>query len=150
LGRVRRLKNPEGTWVRIENYVYEGYDIPVYYDPLIAKLITWGVDREDAVARMSRALSEYIIEGIETTIPFHIWVMRDPNFASGDFDTSYIDRHYLGKAVRARRRIPAEVAIIAASISALESGTAAVQRPKREGSRWKDAGRREGVNRFRG
>ena len=150
LGKIRRLKNPEGPWVRIENYVYEGYDIPVYYDPLIAKLVTWGVNREDAIARMSRALSEYIIEGIETTIPFHIWVMRDPNFRSGDFDTSYIDRHYLGKAVRSRRRVPPEVAIIAASISALESGTAAMEQPRRESSRWKDTGRREAVNRFRG
>jgi acetyl-CoA carboxylase biotin carboxylase subunit len=148
LGRIRRLRIPEGPWVRIENYVYEGYDVPVYYDPLIAKLITWGVDRESAISRMSRALREYIIEGIKTTIPFHLWVMRDPNFASGNFDTSYIDRHYLGKEVRARREIPPEVAIIAASISAMESRTGTRTQPRSRGSRWKDTSRREGVNRF--
>jgi acetyl-CoA carboxylase biotin carboxylase subunit len=145
LGRITRLKNPEGPWVRVENYVYRGYDVPVYYDPLIAKLITWGIDRESAIARMSRALSEYIIEGIETTIPFHMWVMRDPQFASGTFDTSYIDKHYIGNATRAHRQVPPEVAIIAASIGALESRMPG-KRPARENvSRWKEIARREGI-----
>jgi acetyl-CoA carboxylase biotin carboxylase subunit len=143
LGRITRLKNPEGPWVRIENYVYRGYDVPVYYDPLIAKVIAWGRDRDAAIARMSRALGEYIIEGIETTIPFHIWVMRDPHFISGNFDTSYIDTHYVGTATRARRAIPARVAIIAASISALEAGATNDHRPPGRSDRWKDVARRE-------
>lgn len=145
LGRIRRLKNPEGPWVRVENYVYSGYDVPVYYDPLIAKVITWGADRGAAIARMSRALGEYIIEGIETTIPFHMWVMRDEKFISGDFDTSYIDKHYHGNATRAHRRVPPEIAIIAASINALESGGRVAAGRERRGSRWKDIARREGT-----
>jgi acetyl-CoA carboxylase biotin carboxylase subunit len=148
LGKITRLKNPEGPWVRTENYVYRGYDVPVYYDPLIAKVITWGTDRAAAIARMSRALGEYIIEGIETTIPFHIWVMRDPQFASGDFDTSYIDKHYLGNAIRQRRKVPPEVAVIAASISALESHAPADSRLKKQASRWKDTARREATRRL--
>ncbi len=142
LGKIRRLNNPEGPWVRVENYVYSGYEVPVYYDPLIAKVITWGIDRKAAIARMSRALSEYIIEGIETTIPFHMWVMRDPHFIAGDFDTSYIDSHYVGDARRERRKIPAEVAIIAAAISAVESEVPRLQARKSR-SRWRDTSRRE-------
>jgi acetyl-CoA carboxylase biotin carboxylase subunit len=145
LGKVTRLKNPEGPWVRVENYVYRGYEVPVYYDPLIAKVITWGTDREAAIARMSRALGEYIIEGIETTIPFHMWVMRDPHFASGEFDTSYIDKHYLGNATRAHRRVPPHVAVIAASISALEKRAPEVRPSGSQGSRWKTVSRKEGT-----
>jgi len=147
LGKIRRLKNPEGPWVRVENYVYRGYDVPVYYDPLIAKVITWGEDRHAAISRMSRALSEYIIEGIETTIPFHMWVMRDEKFISGDFDTSYIDEHYRGAATRAHRKVPVEIAIIAASINALESGGRVMEKTAQRRSRWKDTARREGTSR---
>jgi len=145
LGKIRRLKNPEGPWVRVENYVYRGYEVPVYYDPLIAKVITWGEDRDAAIARMRRALGEYIIEGIETTIPFHMWVMRDEKFISGDFDTSYIDEHYSGSATRAHRQVPLEIAIIAASINAMETGGRAAGGTERQGSRWKDIARREGT-----
>ncbi len=145
LGRITRLKNPEGPWVRVENYVYRGYDVPVYYDPLIAKVITWGADRDAAIARMSRALGEYIIEGIETTIPFHMWVMRDPHFGSGDFDTSYIDRHYMGGATRAHRRVPPHVAVIAASISALENRTPRARPQGEQASRWRSVSRKEGI-----
>jgi acetyl-CoA carboxylase biotin carboxylase subunit len=145
LGRIKRLKNPEGPWVRVENYVYRGYEVPVYYDPLIAKVITWGEDRSAAIARMSRALGEYIIEGIETTIPFHMWVMREGKFVSGDFDTSYIDRHYRGNAKTAHRQVPLEIAIIAASIDALETRGKSLAPEARRGSRWKDIARREGT-----
>jgi acetyl-CoA carboxylase biotin carboxylase subunit len=145
LGRITRLKNPEGPWVRVENYVYRGYEVPVYYDPLIAKVITWGADREAAIARMSRALSEYILEGIETTIPFHAWVMRDEKFQSGDFDTSYIDKHYVGSSTRKHREVPREIAIIAAAISALETRAPGETQTAERGSRWKDTARREGV-----
>ena len=148
LGRIRRLKNPEGPWVRVENYVYRGYDVPVYYDPLIAKVITWGEDRKAAIARMSRALGEYIIEGIETTIPFHMWVMRDDKFISGDFDTSYIDKHYRGNAIRAHRRVPAEIAVIAAAINAMESGRGGEETTRGQVSRWRDTARREGTGRL--
>lgn len=145
LGRITRLKNPEGPWVRVENYVYRGYEVPVYYDPLIAKVITWGEDRSAAIARMSRALGEYIIEGIETTIPFHVWVMRDEQFISGDFDTSYIDNHYIGNATRAHRAVPADIAVIAASINALEARTPSTDGRSPRGSRWKNTARREGI-----
>jgi acetyl-CoA carboxylase biotin carboxylase subunit len=146
LGKITRLKNPEGPWVRVENYVYQGYEVPVYYDPLIAKVITWGADRNAAIARMSRALSEYILEGIETTIPFHAWVMRDEKFQSGDFDTSYIDNHYVGSSTRKHREVPSEIAVIAAAISALETRAPRGPQSAERRNRWKDTARREGVS----
>jgi acetyl-CoA carboxylase biotin carboxylase subunit len=147
LGKIRRLRNPEGPWVRVENYIYEGYSVPMYYDPLIAKVITWGETRDDALARMLRALEEYVIEGIETTIPFHVWVMRDSNFRRGTYDTSYIDEHYTAKAGDARRRVPVEVALIAAAIDQMHGSAAPGHRQAAETSGWKSAARQESVSR---
>jgi acetyl-CoA carboxylase biotin carboxylase subunit len=146
LGRISRLRNPSGPWVRMENYVYEGYDVPVYYDPLIAKLITWGQTRTEALERMNRALEEYVIEGIETTIPFHIWVIRDEAFRKGDFSTSYIDEHYTGKAADQHRKIPTDIALIAAAISRVESTGSPSTRSGQSTSRWRDVSRRDGVS----
>jgi acetyl-CoA carboxylase biotin carboxylase subunit len=147
LGTIRRLRNPEGPWVRIENYIYEGYHVPMHYDPLVAKVITWGETRPDALARMLRALEEYVVEGIETTIPFHVWVMRDDNFRRGRYDTSYIDEHYTSKAGDAHRKVPVEVALIAAAVDRMHCG--ATPRPQTAGraNRWKEAARSESVSR---
>lgn len=149
LGRIRRLRNPEGPWVRIENYIYEGYNVPVYYDPLVAKVVVWGTTREEALTRMLRALEEYVIEGIETTIPFHVWVMRDSNFRRGTYDTSYIDEHYTAKAGDARRKVPVEVAVIAAAIDRLHSRALAQSGAVGEPSRWRAVARGEAVARTR-
>jgi acetyl-CoA carboxylase biotin carboxylase subunit len=146
LGKISRLRNPAGPWVRMDSCVYEGYNVPVYYDPLIAKLITWGQTRSEALERMNRALEEYVIEGIETTIPFHIWVIRDDNFRKGDFSTSYIDEHYTGRPTDQHRKIPADVALIAAAISRAESTGTARVKPRQSTGRWRDVSRREGVS----
>ena len=89
-GRIDTLREPAGPGVRIESGVYSGYEVPVYYDPLIAKLVTWGRDREEATSRMRRALSEYWITGIHTTVPFHRRAIDDPRFIEGRTDTSFI------------------------------------------------------------
>jgi acetyl-CoA carboxylase biotin carboxylase subunit len=148
LGKIRRLRNPEGPWVRIENYIYEGYNVPVYYDPLIAKVVTWGETRDEALARMLRALEEYVIEGIETTIPFHIWVMRDDNFRRGTFNTAYIDEHYSARAGLERRKVPIEVALIAAAIDHLHSKRVPKHKVTAGKSRWKETARQEGISRL--
>ena len=147
LGRIRRLRNPEGPWVRVESYIYEGYQVPMYYDPLVAKVITWGETREDSLARMVRALEEYVIEGIETTIPFHVWVMRDDNFRRGRYDTAYIDEHYTSKAGDDHRKVPIEVALIAAAVDRMNKGGAPGTRETGRVNRWKYAARREGASR---
>ena len=93
-GVIEVYHAPGGPGVRIDSHAYREYRIPPHYDSMIAKLIVRGRDREEAIRRMSRALDEYIIEGVKTTIPFHKWVMENPVFRRGDFGTHFIDEHY--------------------------------------------------------
>jgi acetyl-CoA carboxylase biotin carboxylase subunit len=78
--------------VRDDGGVTAGYTVPVYYDSMIAKLIAWGGSRDQAIARMSRALREYQVLGIRTTIPFFLWLMEQPDYREGRYDTTYLDR----------------------------------------------------------
>lgn len=89
-GVISNLNIPGGPGVRVDTAIYSGYEVTPYYDSLIAKLITWGEEREEAINKMSGALEEFIIEGIKTTIPLHLKIMNDPNFRQGDFHTHYI------------------------------------------------------------
>ncbi len=92
-GQIEYLHFPGGFGVRIDSHVYTDYVVPPNYDSLIAKMIIWGTDRKHSIARARRALEEFKIEGIKTTIPFHIKVLNNEKFISGDFDTSFIDKH---------------------------------------------------------
>ncbi len=90
-GKIQSLHFPGGYGVRIDSHIYQSYSIPPYYDSLIAKLIVWGKDRSHAIARGKRALEEFAVEGIKTTVPFHQKVLEDERFISGNFDTSFIE-----------------------------------------------------------
>ena len=90
-GRAEMYYAPGGKGVRLDSHVYAGYTVPPHYDSMVAKLITVGKARREAIARMSRALSEYMITGIKTTIPFELAVMRDPNFRRGVYATNFIE-----------------------------------------------------------
>ncbi|WP_017732874.1 acetyl-CoA carboxylase biotin carboxylase subunit [Nafulsella turpanensis] len=90
-GMITNLHLPGGHGVRVDSHVYAGYTIPPNYDSMIAKLIVSGQSREECVTRMKRALQEFVIEGIKTTIPFHIRLMDDPTFKSGHFTTKFLD-----------------------------------------------------------
>ncbi len=92
-GRIERLHLPGGPGIRIDSHIYQGYAIPPHYDSMIAKFISYGTSREEAMSRMYRALQEAIIEGIHTTIPFHIRMLENPDFIAGNFDTRYLDTH---------------------------------------------------------
>ena len=92
-GTIESLNFPGGPGVRVDSHIYQGYRIPPYYDSMVAKLITFAPTRNDAIAKMRRALDEFIIEGIQTTIPFHRKMMDNKDFISGDFDTKYLDTH---------------------------------------------------------
>ncbi len=91
-GTITGYHEPGGLGVRVDSWVHDRAKVLPYYDSLLAKLVVWGADRDEAIARMSWALDEYIVEGIRTTVPFHRKVMRDPVFRSGDLDTGFIDR----------------------------------------------------------
>jgi acetyl-CoA carboxylase biotin carboxylase subunit len=97
-GQVRGLRLPGGPGIRIDSHVFEGYRIPPYYDSLIAKVIAWGQDRDEAIARMRRALSEMRIEGVHTTIPFHIRLLDDARFRTGDVHTRFVEDELMGIA----------------------------------------------------
>jgi acetyl-CoA carboxylase biotin carboxylase subunit len=90
-GKITNLHFPGGHGIRIDSHVYSGYSIPPNYDSMIAKLIVSGQSREEVITRMKRALQEFVIEGIKTTIPFHIKLMDDPGFKSGNFTTKYLE-----------------------------------------------------------
>lgn len=90
-GKVQSLHFPGGFGVRVDSHIYQSYVIPPHYDSLVAKLIVWGKNREHALARAKRALEEFIIEGISTTIPFHLKVLEDERFINGNFDTAFLD-----------------------------------------------------------
>jgi acetyl-CoA carboxylase biotin carboxylase subunit len=90
-GRITVLHQPGGHGVRIDSHTYAGYSIPPYYDSMIAKIITVARSREEAINTMSRALSEYVIEGVKTTIPFHQQLMRNEQFRKGDFNTKFLE-----------------------------------------------------------
>lgn len=90
-GKITVLHEPGGHGVRVDSHIYAGYVIPPYYDSLVAKLITMAQTREEAIDTMDRALSEFVIEGIKTTIPFHQQVMRDERFRRGDFTTKFLE-----------------------------------------------------------
>jgi len=149
-GRIIGLREPGGGGVRIETGIYEGYEVPVYYDPLIAKLITWGRDRLEAAQRMRRALMEYTVHGIKTTIPFHQRVMADPEFLRGDIDTTYIDRRFAGRP-HAWDESQRDVALVAAAIHAYLRDQARAGAPSRGGraaeSPWKLAARQAALRR---
>ncbi|MED1917093.1 acetyl-CoA carboxylase biotin carboxylase subunit [Brevibacillus sp. DP1.3A] len=94
-GRITEYLAPGGFGVRVDSAAYAGYSIPPYYDSMIAKLIVWGKDRNEAIDRMKRALSEFVVEGITTTIPFHLKVLEHEVFVSGNFDTKFLETYDL-------------------------------------------------------
>ena len=91
-GTIDLYYAPGGRGVRVDSHVYSTYTVPPHYDSMIAKLICVGSSRESAIRRMRRALSEYLISGIKTTIPFHVQIMQNPDFILGDFDTSFVEK----------------------------------------------------------
>jgi acetyl-CoA carboxylase, biotin carboxylase subunit len=149
-GKIDHLELPGGPGVRLDTNLYEGQEISLYYDPILGKLITFGSSRESAIRRARQALREFQITGIKTTIPFLMRVLEHPRFLSGEFDTSFVDRHMAdlrdeGEGVH---RVAAAVAAVlytndraAARRPVAKEGTGTGMNP------WKLAGRRElGIN----
>jgi acetyl-CoA carboxylase, biotin carboxylase subunit len=145
-GRIAMLRTPSGPGVRDDSGVYEGWTVPFEYDPLISKLATWGATRQEAIARMRRALREYRIEGIKSNISFFLEILGAPDFESGDFDTGFIDQW-----LQNRSRQPAppdadrDLAAIAAALFHSGRTTAAPQASRSPQSAWKQDGRRRGL-----
>jgi acetyl-CoA carboxylase, biotin carboxylase subunit len=116
-GRVAAWRPPAGPWIRVDAGVYEGFTVPLHYDPLMAKLIVWGSDRAAAVRRMGAALDEFAVAGVRTTIPFHQAVMRHPDFQAGRLSTAFIARAF-PQGLAPAAPIPPEIAAAAAALHA--------------------------------
>ena len=146
-GRIHRMIEPGGLGIRNDTGVYEGFEVSIHYDPMISKLVAWGATREEAISRMERALSEYVIHGPTTNIEFHRWILRHPRFRAGDFDTRFIQQEF--KAMPAAAEGLERIALAAAAIAAFESegarATTNGARPAAAASPWRVAARREGL-----
>ena len=141
-GKIVQLREPSGPGIRLDSGVYAGWTVPLEYDPLLAKLVAWGSDREAAVRRMLRALHEYTITGIETNLAFFREILVDPQFREGRLHTNFV-ADYLAR--RKPRPHPAELEIAAALAAAAYAGSAQreTKNQKRETNRWLSEGRSE-------
>ena len=145
-GVVSYLVEPTGPGVRVESSLYRGYEVGLYYDPMVAKLIVHADTRAEAILRMRRALGEYRIGGIKTSIPFHQEVMDSTEFIWGTFDTGFVERRHFEQPPNAKHE---RVAAVAAALIAHEEGRQAVHIGDQNGQAaqngWKQAGRLRGV-----
>lgn len=101
---------PEGEGIRVDNGIEQGTDVPIYYDPMLSKLITYGKNREEAIALMIKAIDNYHVEGVATTLAFGKFVMQHEAFRSGDFDTGFVKNYYDAEKLKAQHKIEAEIA----------------------------------------
>ncbi len=149
-GRIVLSLLPTGPGVRVDTGVYAGFEISPYYDSLISKLICWGETRGEAILRMRRALEEYRILGVKTTIPFHQNLMDSHRFMAGNFDTRFVEERFNMEAMEEGKTTHPDIAAIMATIVAHRQGQHAaqvVQRGERDTSNWKWVGRYERMHR---
>ena len=153
-GRIQQLRVPAGPGIRDDSGATAGLDVPIFYDPMISKLVAWAEDRPLAIARMQRALGEYLVTGIKTTVPFFSWLLAQPEFRDGRFHTTYLD-----EVLKARNGRPFvettpdldEIAAIAAALEAVMSPSALAAEPLGVGPsaasarRWRAQARAEGL-----
>jgi acetyl-CoA carboxylase biotin carboxylase subunit len=153
-GRITLLQEPSGPGIRIDSGMYEGWRVPIDYDPLLAKLIGYGADREQAIARLMRALNECFVGGIKTNIPLFRRILRDAEFRSAKLDTGFLDRMLKRSKDKPVDSRAAEVAAIAAGVFAALGSTAqglentaasGLRATEKEHSNWKSASRREAL-----
>jgi len=153
-GRIEELRVPSGPGIRDDSGATAGLDVPIFYDPMISKLVAWADDRPRAIARMRRALGEYLVTGIKTTVPFFIWLLAQPEFASGAFHTTYLDEILHSRNgrpfVEPSARVEELAAIAAALDQALSSpnGSASAPQPGHANGangRWRTQARIEGL-----
>ncbi|MDI1316992.1 acetyl-CoA carboxylase biotin carboxylase subunit [Flavobacterium sp.] len=114
VGNLSTYKLPEGEGIRVDNGIEEGMDVPIYYDPMLSKLVTYGKTREESIELMIKAIDNYHIEGVATTLPFGKFVMEHEAFRSGDFDTGFVKAYYNPEKMKAQLDIEAEIAAMIA------------------------------------
>jgi acetyl-CoA carboxylase, biotin carboxylase subunit len=148
-GVIKHITEPHGLGVRCDGYVYEGYEIPLYYDPLISKLICWGKTRDEAIARMKRALYEYKITGVKTSIRLLVRIMDTPDFKEGKYNTHFIEKNrdflFTMPPINARVEDVALMTVFVDYLAKVDSFQTKVV-AKNGRSNWKECGRRKNLN----
>lgn len=114
VGFLSTYKLPEGEGIRVDNGIEEGMDVPIYYDPMLSKLITYGNTREESIELMIKAIDNYLVEGVHTTLPFGKFVMEHEAFRSGDFDTGFVKAYYDAEKLKSKLDTEAEIAAMIA------------------------------------
>jgi acetyl-CoA carboxylase biotin carboxylase subunit len=139
IGRLSTYRRPQGLGVRVDDGFEEGMDIPIYYDPMIAKLVTFGKDRTEAISRMIRAIDDYHIVGVETTLAFCRFVLNHEAFVSGNFDTHFIKHYFKPEMLNRGTDEEAGIAAIFGTLLLQESGKKQLIQPGNEQktSKWK-------------
>ena len=140
-GRVGEVILPGGPGIRVDGVLVPGIEVTRYYDPLLAKVIAWGETREQAIARMAAALSEMVVTGVPTTIPFHRWALRHPAFAAGRYSTRFTDLEWARRAA-----VDPDLAAVAAAVLAHRDGRRPPALAVQEAGGWKAAARREALS----
>jgi len=141
-GKIRKYRMPAGPFVRLDNCAYPGYEVPIYYDPMIAKLIVWGADRKECIERTQRALAEYMLTGIKSNIVLHKNILVHPTFLDGSYTTQFIDQQIAGKKHRELFMfVDDHVFLIAAAIEAYNQSKARDVGDYNIASQWKRHGR---------
>ena len=150
-GHISTLRAPAGPGIRDDSGVESGGEVPIYYDPMISKLVAWGSDRPQAIARMRRALREYDVAGIRTSLPFFRWLLEQPDFLVGSFHTAYLDellRSRAGEPFSSPDEEHVEAAVIAAALQQFARSQPLSPNPwnpLNPGSAWKARARTEGL-----
>jgi len=148
-GLITHITEPMGLGVRTDGYVYEGYEIPIHYDPMISKLVIWARTRAEAIKRMSRALFEYKITGVKTSIKFLERIMECPDFKEGKYDTHFIQNNEDFLLADDAAKIKFEDLAIVAAFLNYQEKLKNVPGNKQAASetKWKDFGRRSAMHR---
>jgi acetyl-CoA carboxylase biotin carboxylase subunit len=141
-GTVARLRWPLGPGVRVDSGIYRGYRVPVYYDPILAKIVTWGRDRTQALARMGRALDETVLHGVTTNVGFHRWLVRHPLLAAGRYNTRFLEEQFRPDLLEGDSEAE-RVALVAASLHEWQKSRSVSLPRRRGGGAWKWAGPEE-------
>ncbi len=141
-GVIRACRHPQGPFVRCDSYAYPGYEVPIYYDPMIAKVITWGENRKEAIDRMERALSEFILSGIKSNIPLHKTILKHPKFLDGSYTTQFLEKNFEVIEPELFKSIDDHVFLIAAAITAFNDRKSKDVRQYNVFPNWKRVGRK--------
>ena len=142
-GKIKICRHPQGPHVRNDSCIYPGYEIPIYYDPMVTKLICWGKTREDCIRRLERALAEFMLTGVKSNIVLHKNILKHPQFLDGSYTTQFIEKEIAGKTQNELFMfVDEDVFLICAAIEAYKNSKSGDVSEYNLASQWKEFGRK--------